>query len=104
MNRILSDRGMGKTHELLNYANFLARKYPNETILFVTNYCGRAKNFLLKRGEIIENNVKFVSFQQFDNQVTTTGYKAVIDEIDSYLLKDLNVQGYSMTLKDRGDF
>lgn len=103
MNRILSDRGMGKTHELLNYANFLARKYPNETILFVTNFCVTTKDFLLKRGEKIEDNVKFVSFQQFDNQVATTGYKAVIDEVDSYL-RNLNVQGYSMTLSDRGDF
>lgn len=102
MNRILADRGMGKTIELLHFANFLARKYPNETILFVTNYCVSAPDYLLKRGERIEENVKFVSHQQFDNEVKHDK-KAVIDEIDSYL-NGLNIKGYTMSLSDRGEF
>lgn len=95
MKRIMSDRGMGKTTSLLNYAKYLANSNPDMTIFFgcasPSNLCNIYKDNLL-------SNIKFISITDILNGATRgRKCKIVIDEVED-LLNQLLVDAYTLTL------
>lgn len=95
MKRIMSDRGMGKTTSLLNYAKQLANSNPDVTIFFG---CENPNNLCNMYKDNLPSNIKFISILDILNGATRgRKCKIVIDEIES-LLNRLQVDAYTLTL------
>lgn len=96
MKRIMSDRGMGKTTSLLNYAKYLAKNNPTTTVFFICANPGIFENPYIG----IPNNIKFLSVPDLLNGATKgRNCKVVIDEVEM-LLEQLKIDAYTLTLSD----
>lgn len=107
MNKIIANRGMGKTTMLANNAIYFAQQNPDLIVYLVTSYelCEGLLQHLFHKSEIIEipNNLKIITYRDFiENRIFSRRHcKVFIDEIDMFLSK-LGVEGYSLTI--RGDY
>lgn len=101
MFKVVASRGAGKTTSLMYYANDLAHKYPDKTVLFVTQHPQlMVKKFLeLTKERNLPQNLGFISYGYFLTKARGMKYIAVIDELDAWL-DQFNIVGYTNTVGD----
>lgn len=86
------------SEKMYYYAEFLAKTYPDKTILYVSGCEGFRPKGIDKSN--IPSNIKFITYQQFKSvqSIPNDNFFAVILNLNYYIENYLHIKGYCMVV------